>query len=102
MDDVRLGFFQHLSHTTKEAFNLKALAKLFRHEQLRVASANNFAAFNALDRPSMGIRDLAASHYRNLKHIYFAFRQLSKNRASPSPVETFGVQSNSRFNFWLL
>src|SRR5262245_20140937 len=78
MDDVRLGFFQHLSHTTKEAFNMKPLAKLFCHEQFPVAGSNSFAPIDALDGPGMGIRDLAASRYRNLKHIlrFDSFRRI--------------------------
>ena len=68
MDDVWLGLFHHLVHVVEEAFDIKPLAKLFRHEQFVVANANNVAPINASDRPGMGIGNFAASNYRNLKH----------------------------------
>src|SRR5438552_2531066 len=80
VSNVGPGLLHHFLHAAEEAFDMKPLAKLFRHEQFLVAGANNVAPVNASDRPSMDVRDFAASDYPNFKHV---FRSGSFQRTEP-------------------
>jgi len=102
MDHFGLNFRDHLGRVAEASPNAEALCELLHHQLLSVAGAHDLASRDALDLRSVRVRNLSTPYDRDFKHFPSSLRQLRKNRARPSRVDTLGAQPNTSLSFSLL
>src|SRR2546425_8061222 len=85
VDHVGPRVVQDVNQLRKVPLEPEPFAKLTGHQRLRVTDANDLAPFDPLDLRRVRIRDLAASHDGNFKHVAPSPGSFGNNGSIPPP-----------------
>src|SRR5207249_5168553 len=100
VDHLRVSTLEHFLHIRKAFGNVKALAKLFGHQQFSVADRDYPATWNPMYGANMLICHLSASDYSYAKHRYLLLASnCPKNASIALSMLIRGCHRNNSLSF---
>src|SRR4029077_8830005 len=87
VDNVRFRFPEQGRQIAEGSFNCESLAELLGHQRFTIASSDNRAPRNPLELRGVRIRDLAATHYGDSKHLILCLCRTGNISVTPRPSE---------------